>query len=213
MYPPLDDIDLTNLAQPLRRQQHVVVFGHGARDQRCPAALDSDVRARVAAGPQHRGNLVGRTRPDQRAGVPAVAPGVVDTAAVEHVGIGDDVRGTHDPGQRVGQGSSRAVYHTVRATRTRPGRPDLSGVDGRYSVSASERTMMLAYLARLTATLRRFRLSRKEIPRGTSSIDDAVIDTNTTGAWRPWNLSTVPTSTSGRPAASKCSCSSSTWAL
>ena len=56
--------------------------------------------------------------------------------------------------------------------------------------------MTAAYLARLTATLSRFRLSRNEIPRGTSSIEDAVIETNTTGACLPWNLSTVPTCTS-----------------
>ena len=33
-------------------------------------------------------------------------------------------------------------------------------------------------------------------PRGTSAVDDAVIDTITTGASWPWNLSTVPTRTS-----------------
>jgi hypothetical protein len=178
---PLDGIDLTDVAQPLGRQQHIVMFGHGPRDQRRPAALDSDVRARLAADPQHRGYRVGRSRPHQRAGVPAVAPRVVDTAAVEHIGIGDDVRGAHDPGQRVGQAHRVGVSHGA-SDKNAPSSTRRSGVDGRYSVSASERTMMLAYLARLTATLRRFRLSRKEMPRGTSSMDDAVIDTNTTGA-------------------------------
>ena len=48
-------------------------------------------------------------------------------------------------------------------------------------------------LARETATLRRLRLNRKSIPRGTSSPVEAVIEKKTTGASWPWNLSTVPT--------------------
>src|SRR5262249_24114713 len=57
----------------------------------------------------------------------------------------------------------------------------LAGVAGRYSVNNSERTIIAAYCARLTATLSRFLLSRKEIPRGTSSTDDADIEMKTTG--------------------------------
>ena len=52
---------------------------------------------------------------------------------------------------------------------------------GRYSVSNSERTITAAYCARLTATLSRFLLSRNEIPRGTSSTDDAVIEMKAPG--------------------------------
>ena len=130
MDPPLDDVDLTDVAQPLGRQQHIVVFGHGARDQRCPAALHGDVRARVAAGAQHRGYLVGRARPHQRAGVPAVAPGVVDAAAVQHVGIGDDVRGTDDPGQRSVSAHPVGVSHGA-SDKNAPSSTRRSGVDGR----------------------------------------------------------------------------------
>ena len=109
-------------------------------------------------------------------------------------------------------------------TKRRPAHEDAEigrvlGVDrGRYSVlldedSPTERTITAAYLALLTATLSRLRLSRNEIPRGTSSADEAVIDTNTTGACLPWNLSTVPTSTSGSPAASSLRRSVTTCAL
>jgi hypothetical protein len=59
---------------------------------------------------------------------------VVDAAAVQHVGIGDDVRGTHDPGQRVGQAHPVGVSHRDRA-RNAPSSTRRSGVDGRYSVS------------------------------------------------------------------------------
>ena len=45
-------------------------------------------------------------------------------------------------------------------------------------MSLADRTITLAYFARLTATLSRFLLSRNAIPRGTSSMEDAVIDTN-----------------------------------
>src|SRR6185312_3470253 len=123
----------------------------------------------------------------------------------QHVGVGTPIRGADDRGQPLRQHGD--------SDRNAPRSTSPSGVDGRYSVNAPERTMMLAYLARLTATLSRFRLSRNAIPRGTSSIDDAVIETNTTGACLPWNLSTVPTSTPLYPAASRYSRSSSTCAL
>ncbi len=84
--PPLEDIDLVDLAQSLGRQQHVVVFGHRAGHQGRPATLDGDVDARIAALAQDRGGFVRRPRPHQHTGPPAVAPGVVDAAAVEHVG-------------------------------------------------------------------------------------------------------------------------------
>ena len=73
--------------------------------------------------------------------------------------------------------------------------------------------MIAVYLARLTATFKRFLLNRNDTPRGASSADDAAIDTNTTGACLPWNLSTVPTSTSARPAASSRRRRVTTWAL
>ena len=47
------------------------------------------------------------------------------------------------------------------------------------------------------------------MPRGTSSIEEAVIDTRQTGASWPWNLSTVPTRTRSGSAAR----SAFTWAL
>src|SRR6185312_5391552 len=123
----------------------------------------------------------------------------------QHVGVGTHIRGADDRGQPLRQHGD--------SDRNAPRSTSPSGVDGRYSVNAPERTMTLAYFARLTATLSRFRLSRNAIPRGTSSGDDAVIDTNTTGACRPWNLSTVPTSTSESPAVSSSSRSRTTCAL
>src|ERR1700733_14411254 len=57
-----------------------------------------------------------------------------------------------------------------------------AGVAGRYSVSDGDRTITAAYCARLTATLSRFLLSRKEIPRGATSIEETVIEMKTTGA-------------------------------
>ena len=73
--------------------------------------------------------------------------------------------------------------------------------------------MNAAYFARLTATLTRLRLSRNEIPRGTSSAEDAAREKNTTGASLPWNLSTVPTMTCPRPACVRWRRIISTWAL
>ena len=130
----LDDVNLAEVAQPLRRQQHVVVFGHGPRDQRCPAALHGDVHARIAAGAQHRRDLVSRPRPHQQASVPAIAPGVVDTAAVEHIGIGDDVRGAYDPGQRVGQAHLVGVSQGLDVGFAAPG---FAGFRLRRACSAS----------------------------------------------------------------------------
>ena len=67
--------------------------------------------------------------------------------------------------------------------------------------------MYAAYSARLIATLTRFRLSKKEIPRGTSSTEEAASEKNTTGASLPWNLSTVPTRVPlGRSRFSKLTC-------
>ena len=96
---------------------------------------------------------------------------------------------TEGPGQRRRQAASRQCQDAPRSTSP-------SGVPGRYSVRICDWTTTAAYCARLTATFSRFLLSRNEIPRGTSSIDDAVIEKNTTGACWPWNLSTVPARTS-----------------
>ncbi len=87
----LDGVDIAYGTKPLGGQQHVVVLRNGARHQRGAAALHGDVRPGVAAHPQHLGDLLGRTRPHQRAGVAAIAAGVVDAAAGQHIGIGDDV--------------------------------------------------------------------------------------------------------------------------
>ena len=87
----LDGVDIAYGTKPLGGQQHVVVLRNGARHQRGAAALHGDVRPGVAAHPQHLGDLLGRTRPHQRAGLAAIAAGVVDAAAGQHVGVGDDV--------------------------------------------------------------------------------------------------------------------------
>ena len=76
-----------------------------------------------------------------------------------------------------------------------------------------ERTTKAAHFPLETATLTRLRESKNSIPRGTSSADDAVIDTITTGASWPWNLSTVPTLIPESPALSSSRRSSATCAL
>lgn len=68
-------------------------------------------------------------------------------------------------------------------------------LDGMYEVSEVERITIAFHCAREMATLMRFRLRRKPIPRGTSPWDEAVIETIAIGASWPWNLSTVPTRT------------------
>ncbi len=141
--PPLDDVDVADLTQPLRRQQHVIVLGHRPGNQRGPAALNGDEGARVAADAQHGGDLVGRPGPHQHAGVPAVATGVVDAAPVEDVGIGADMCRTDDRGQPVGQrlGHPVGVSHGASdknapsSTRRRPA----SQADNR-SAAASARS-------------------------------------------------------------------------
>src|ERR1700731_117695 len=130
-----------------------------------------------------------------------------------HVGIGADVIGADDGSQPLCQPTAHAGGSHGDSDKNAPSSIRPLGSDGRYSVSALDCTMTLAYFARLTATLSRFRLSKNEIPRGTSSMDEAVIDTNTTGACLPWNLSTVPASTSESPAVSRCSRSNNTCAL
>ena len=74
---------------------------------------------------------------------------------------------------------------------------------GAKSVSTADRTTNAECWPLDTATLSRCRSSRKPIPRDTSECDDAAIDTMATGASWPWNLSTVPTATSTRPASSR----------
>ncbi|EUA36383.1 H+ antiporter-2 family protein [Mycobacterium avium subsp. avium 2285 (R)] len=111
-------------------------------------------------------------------------------------------------GQLAGQRRSGWV-----SARNAPSSISPAGVPGRYSVSVGDRTITAAYWARLTATLSRFLLSRKEIPRGTTSTDEAVIEMKTTGACPPWNLSTVPTRTPSSPAEPNRRRSSATWAL
>ena len=58
--------------------------------------------------------------------------------------------------------------------------------------SAGDATMIARHCARDTATLSRFLLKRKSMPRGTSSPVELVIENRTIGASWPWNLSTVP---------------------
>ena len=109
------------------------MFGDRAGHQRRPAALDGDVRARVAAGAQHGGDLVARMPGRTSAlAVPAVAAGVVDAAAGQHVGVGADVGGADDRGEPVGQrfGHPVGVSHGA-SDRNAPSSISRSGVDGR----------------------------------------------------------------------------------
>ena len=64
-----------------------------------------------------------------------------------------------------------------------------------------EQTSTAIAFARETATFSRLRLKRNSTPRGMSSPLLLAIEKKTTGASRPWNLSTVPTST---PTGSAC---------
>ena len=116
----LDGVDVAEVAQPLGGQQHVVVLGNGAGHQRGATALHRHVRPGVAAHPQHLGHLLGRTRPHQRAGPSAIAAGVVDAAAGQHVGVGDDV-GRSDHARQAAQharGYSTAQLRAVGAAKT-----------------------------------------------------------------------------------------------
>ena len=184
-HPTLAGVNVTDRREPFGGQQHVVVLGNSAGHQRRSAALDRHVRTRVPARGQHRSDLVARPGTHQRGRVAAVTAGVVDAAAVQHVGIGADVPAAHHGGQF-------AVSTWRQRQGTRPGRPVRRVSTAGTRSAVADRTMTRRTCARLTATLSRFLLSRNEIPRGTSSIDDAVIETNTTGACLPWNLSTVP---------------------
>ncbi len=92
----LDAVDLIEGVQTLGGQQHVVVLGHGAGHQRGAPALHRHVRPGVPAHPQHLADLLGRTRAHQRAGPAPIATGVVDAAAGEYIGIGDDVLRSHN---------------------------------------------------------------------------------------------------------------------
>ena len=84
-----------------------------------------------------------------------------------------------------------------------------STVAQRASSRRGEAKTRASALARETATLMRLSENRKPMPRGTSSIEEAVIETRQTGASWPWNLSTVPTRTRSGSAAR----SAFTWAL
>ncbi len=87
----LNGIDIADDAKPFGRQQHVVVFGNGARHQGGAAALNGDIGSSVPAHPQHFGDLFSRAGPHQRAGPAPIAAGVVDAAAGQHVRVGGDV--------------------------------------------------------------------------------------------------------------------------
>ena len=84
-----------------------------------------------------------------------------------------------------------------------------STVAQRASSRRGEAKTSASAFARETATLMRLSENRKSMPRGTSSIEEAVIETRQTGASWPWNLSTVPTRTRSGSAARR----AFTWAL
>ena len=77
------------------------------------------------------------------------------------------------------------------------------------SRSRGEQTSTARHCAREVATLNRWRSKAKPMPRGASSGVELAIETSTTGACWPWNLSTVPTATS----AGSLLRSRRTWAL
>src|SRR5690606_36163248 len=78
------------------------------------------------------------------------------------------------------------------------------------SNSAGEATRMQIHRARLVATLRRLGLNKKFNPRGASWTVEAAREEITTGASRPWHLSTVPMFLAKSGMASV---RASTWAL
>jgi len=63
------------------------------------------------------------------------------------------------------------------------------------SSSAGAQTSTARHCARDVATLNLFGSNANPIPRGASSLVELAIETKTTGACCPWNLSTVPTAT------------------
>ena len=86
---------------------------------------------------------------------------------------------------------------TVSAASTKelrvPIRRIASIVDAFVPSRASVQTRYASERARLTATFRRLLEKRKSAPRLIASPSEVVIEKKTTGASRPWNLSTVPT--------------------
>ena len=71
----------------------------------------------------------------------------------------------------------------------------------------------VAARAREIATFTRFLSSRNSRPRGPASPGLAHMETTTTGASCPWNLSTVPTRAPSKPAVASAARIRSTWAL
>ncbi len=100
----LDGVHIAKGTQSLGGQQHVVMLGNRAGNQRGATALHGDVRPGVATYPQHLGDLLGRTGPHQCAGPAAIAAGVVHAPAGQHVGVYDDMVRSHQrrqPAQHV----------------------------------------------------------------------------------------------------------------
>ena len=69
------------------------------------------------------------------------------------------------------------------SARNAPNSTRRAGVAGRYRVNNVDRTITTAYCARLTATFSRFLFSRNDMPRGTSSMEEAVIEMKTSGCF------------------------------
>jgi hypothetical protein len=127
-----DDVDGAELGQPFGGQQHVIVFGHGPRHQRRPAALDGHVRACATARREHGGHLVGGARPHQGGRRAPIPSGVVDAATGQHVGICAHVASADDRRQPVGQRVTHSVGPSqALSDRNAPSSMSRSGVDGR----------------------------------------------------------------------------------
>ena len=68
-----------------------------------------------------------------------------------------------------------------------------------HAVQVGGATTSAKHWARETATFKRLALNRNSMSRGRESAPDVAIETMTTGASCPWNLSTVPMRAPGGP--------------
>ena len=165
------------------------------------------LRVEGVAGDEDVGDAVGASRrgepADARvAGLAQPAAQVLGEAAegLAEVQVGGVQQADH-AGSPAGDATGSAQRVLTRRT--------CSTVVQRASSRRGDAKTRASALARETATLMRLSEKRNSMPRGTSSIEEAVIDTRQTGASWPWNLSTVPTRTRSGSAAR----SAFTWAL
>ena len=171
----------------------VVAFGFCFwQNQRLLDALNRALPDTPATSQNHISGLTGDSV-NERKGLEKIAAGAAALAR-----SADQSQADRAANALVAQGATEAAKALPSSTGKRL--PITIGVGEPFTTTLT----VAAYFALLTATLSRFLLSRNEIPRGTSSMEDAVIEMNTTGACCPWNLSTVPARTPVSPAASRC---------